>query len=98
MGRARCAFLEGEGELKVATQLHDTSYEALESASGIHMVRWKTVCKLFRVNKGAYLGHGYPGDICKKICTLETSMLACFRQLHVRNIVKALLGTGRQYP
>ena len=71
MGRARCAFLEAEGELKLATQLHDTSYEALESASGIHMVRWKTVCKQFRVNKGAYLGHGYTGDICKKISTLE---------------------------
>ena len=51
MGRARCALLEAEGELKLGTQLHDTSYEALESASGIHMVRWKTVCKQFRVNK-----------------------------------------------
>ena len=71
MGLARCALLEAEGELKVATQLHDTSYEALESASGIHMVRWKTVCKQFRVNKRAYLGHGYTDDICKKICRLE---------------------------
>ena len=98
MSRARCAFLEAEGELKFATQLPDTSYEALESASDIHMVRLKTVCKQFRVNKGAYLGHGYTGDICKKICTMETSMLACFRQLHVSNNVKALLGTGPQDP
>ena len=47
MGRARCALMEAEGELKVAMQLHDTSFEALESASGIHMVIWKTVSKQF---------------------------------------------------
>ena len=104
-GRARCALLEAEGELKLATQLHDTSYEALESASGIHMVRWQTVCKQFRVNKGAYLGHGYTSDICKKICTLEVCvpltncLLEEFRpQLQVLKRLRKKLKSSRHIP
>ena len=57
------------------------------------------------MNKGAYLGHGYTGDICKKICTLEVCvpltncLLEEFRpQLQVLKRLRKKLKSSRHIP